>query len=192
MIPMIVEKDGSRERSWDVYSRLLKDRVIFLTTDFHDDMSSSICAQLLLLEAEDPEADITLYINSPGGSVTSGMAIYDTMQFIKPDVSTVIMGMAASMGSFIANAGAQNKRYMLPNARKMIHQVSSGTQGTYADMAIALEETKRLNDELTKIYVKHNSKGKTLKDFRAAMDRDKWFTATEALKFGLIDKIIKR
>lgn len=189
---MIVEKEGSRERSWDVYSRLLKDRIIFLNTDFNDDMASAICAQLILLEAEDSKADITMYINSPGGSVSSGMAIYDTMQYIKPDVSTVIMGQACSMGSFTANAGAAGKRFMLPNARHMVHQVSAGTSGQCSDMEIAVKEARRINDDLAKIYVKHNSKGKTLSDFRKVMDRDSWMTSHEALKFGLIDKIIKR
>ena len=191
-IPFVIEKEGNKERSFDIYSRLLRDRIIFLNTGFDDYMASAICAQLILLEAEDSEADITLYVNSPGGSVSSGMAIYDTMQFIKPDVSTIIMGQACSMGSFIANAGAAGKRYMLPNARHMVHQVSAGTSGQCSDMEIAVKEARRINDDLAKIYVKHNSKGKTLKDLRETMDRDSWMTSAEALKYGLIDKIIKR
>ncbi len=191
-IPMIVEKEGKRERSWDVYSRLFKDRIIFLDTDFNDYMASAICAQLLLLEMEDDEADITIYINSPGGSVSSGLAIIDTMNFIKCDVSTVVLGMAASMGSITAASGTKGKRFMLPHARNMIHQVSSGARGQVADMKIALAEAEKLNTELRNLYVAANTGGKTVADMKKAMDRDTWMTAKEAVKFGVCDKIISR
>ena len=191
-VPMIVEKDGKRERSWDVYSRLFKDRIIFLDTDFNDNMASAICAQLLLLEMEDSKADIILYINSPGGSVSSGLAIIDTMNYIKCDVSTVVLGMAASMASITASSGAKGKRYMLPHARNMVHQVSSGARGQVADMKIALAEADRLNTELRNMYIVTNSSGKTVEDMKKAMDRDTWLTAKEAVKFGVCDKIIHR
>lgn len=192
LIPTVIEKDGKSERAFDIYSRLLKDRTIFLAQGVDDQISQSIVAQLLFLEAEDPDADITLYINSPGGVVTAGLAMYDTMQFIKPDVATIVTGQACSMGSFLANAGAPGKRFMLPNARNMVHQVSGGTQGQAADMRIQLEETIRLNERLGQIYVDHNSKGKTIDDLMKTMDRDTWFSAEEALEYGLCDHILTK
>lgn len=192
LIPTVIEKDGKSERAFDIYSRLLKDRTIFLAQGVDDHISQSIVAQLLFLEAEDPNADITMYINSPGGVVTAGLAMYDTMQFISCDVATVVTGQACSMGSFLANAGAPGKRYMLPNARNMVHQVSGGTQGQATDMKIQLEETIRLNDRLAEIYVEHNSKGKTKEDLMKTMDRDSWFGAEEALAYGLCDQILTK
>jgi ATP-dependent Clp protease, protease subunit len=190
LVPMVIEKTANGERAMDIQSRLLKDRIVMLTTDVNDTSSSLICAQLLYLESENPEKDIYFYINSPGGSVTAGMAILDTMEFIKPDIVTIVMGQACSMGSLLANAGAAGKRYILPRARHMIHQVSSGTRGTASDMKIALEETLRLNKTLTEIYVKHNSKGKTYQDLERDMARDYYMTAEESVEYGVADKII--
>jgi ATP-dependent Clp protease, protease subunit len=190
LVPMVIEKTANGERAMDIQSRLLKDRIVMLTTDVNDTSSSLICAQLLYLESENPEKDIYFYINSPGGSVTAGMAILDTMEFIKPDIVTIVMGQACSMGSLLANAGAPGKRYILPRARHMIHQVSSGTRGTASDMKIALEETLRLNKTLTEIYVKHNSKGKTYQDLERDMSRDYYMTAEESVEYGVADKII--
>ena len=189
-IPYVIEKTANGERSYDIYSRLLKERIIFLNGEVNDPVSNSVCAQLLFLEAEDPDADINFYINSPGGTVTSGMAMYDTMQYIKPDVSTIVMGQAASMGSFLANAGAPGKRYMLPGARHMIHQPLGGASGQASDIQIRANEIIRIKRELTEAYVKHNTKGKTYEEFEAAMDRDNFMTAQEALDFGLVDEII--
>lgn len=190
--PTVIEKDGKSERAFDIYSRLLKDRTIFLNGGVDDQVSASVVAQLLFLEAEDSEADITLYINSPGGVVTAGLAMYDTMQFIKPDVATIVTGQACSMGSFLANAGAPGKRFMLPNARHMVHQVSGGARGQAADMRIQLEEAVALNDRLAELYVHHNTKGKTLEDLHKTMDRDTFFSAEEALEYGLIDEILTK
>ena len=192
LVPMVVEQDGRGERAYDIYSRLLKDRIIMLDTDVSEHSASLIIAQLLFLESENSEKDISFFINSPGGVVTAGLAIYDTMQFIKPDVSTIVMGQACSMGSLLATAGAAGKRKMLPNARHMIHQVSSGAQGTAIDMKIAMEETLRMNKALTEIYVKHNSKGKTYDQLEKDMSRDFFMTATEAVEYGLLDEIITR
>ena len=189
-IPYVIEKTANGERSYDIYSRLLKERIIFLNGEVNDPVSNSVCAQLLFLEAEDPDADINFYINSPGGTVTSGMAMYDTMQYIKPDVSTIVMGQAASMGSFLANAGAPGKRFMLPGARHMIHQPLGGASGQASDIQIRANEIIRIKRELTEAYVKHNTKGKTYEEFEAAMDRDNFMTAQEALDFGLVDEII--
>ena len=189
-IPYVIEKTANGERSYDIYSRLLKERIIFLNGEVNDPVSNSVCAQLLFLEAEDPDADINFYINSPGGTVTSGMAMYDTMQYIKPDVSTIVMGQAASMGSFLANAGAPGKRFMLPGARHMIHQPLGGASGQASDIQIRANEIIRIKRELTEAYVKHNTKGKTFEEFEAAMDRDNFMTAQEALDFGLVDEII--
>ena len=189
-IPYVIEKTANGERSYDIYSRLLKERIIFLNGEVNDPVSNSVCAQLLFLEAEDPDADINFYINSPGETVTSGMAMYDTMQYIKPDVSTIVMGQAASMGSFLANAGAPGKRYMLPGARHMIHQPLGGASGQASDIQIRANEIIRIKRELTEAYVKHNTKGKTYEEFEAAMDRDNFMTAQEALDFGLVDEII--
>ena len=189
-IPYVIEKTANGERSYDIYSRLLKERIIFLNGEVNDPVSNSVCAQLLFLEAEDPDADINFYINSPGGTVTSGMAMYDTMQYIKPDVSTIVMGQAASMGSFLANAGAPGKRFMLPGARHMIHQPLGGASGQASDIQIRANEIIRIKKELTEAYVKHNTKGKTYEEFEAAMDRDNFMTSQEALDFGLVDEII--
>ncbi len=191
-VPYVIEKTSQGERSYDIYSRLLKERIVFLNGDVTDPVSNSICAQFLFLEADDPDTDINFYINSPGGTVTSGMAIYDTMQYIKPAVSTIVMGQAASMGSFLANAGAPGKRYMLPNARHMIHQPLGGTSGQASDIEIRAKEIVRIKRELTDIYVKHNSKDKTFDDFDKAMDRDNFMSSSEALKMGLVDKIIEQ
>ena len=189
-VPYVIEKTAQGERSYDIYSRLLKERIVFLNGEVNDAVSNSICAQLLFLEADDPDADINFYINSPGGAVTSGMAMYDTMQYIKPDVSTIVMGQAASMGSLLAQAGAPGKRYLLPRARTMIHQPSGGARGMASDIAIQYHEIERMKKELTEIYVTHNSKGKTYEEFELGMDRDNFLTAQEALDWGLADEII--
>ena len=189
-VPYVIEKTANGERSYDIYSRLLKERIIFLNGEVNDPVSNSVCAQLLFLEAEDPDADINFYINSPGGTVTSGMAMYDTMQYIKPDVSTIVMGQAASMGSFLANAGAPGKRFMLPGARHMIHQPLGGASGQASDIQIRANEIIRIKKELTEAYVKHNTKGKTYEEFESATDRDNFMTSQEALDFGLVDEII--
>ena len=189
-VPYVIEKTANGERSYDIYSRLLKERIIFLNGEVNDPVSNSVCAQLLFLEAEDPDADINFYINSPGGTVTSGMAMYDTMQYIKPDVSTIVMGQAASMGSFLANAGAAGKRFMLPGARHMIHQPLGGASGQASDIQIRANEIIRIKKELTEAYVKHNTKGKTYEEFETAMDRDNFMNSQEALDFGLVDEII--
>jgi len=187
---MVVEQTSKGERSYDIYSRLLKDRVIMLDTDVNEHSASLIVAQLLFLESEDPEQDILFYINSPGGSVTAGLSIYDAMLYIKPDVSTVVMGQACSMGSLLAQAGAAGKRLILPNARHMIHQVSSGTQGTAIDMKIAMEETLRINNTLIDVYVRHNTSGKTREELEKDMSRDFFMTAEQAVEYGLADKVI--
>jgi len=191
-VPYVIEKTSQGERSYDIYSRLLKERIVFLNGEVNDAVSNSICAQFLFLEADDPDADINFYINSPGGAVTSGMAIYDTMQYIKPAVSTIVMGQAASMGSFLANAGAPGKRFMLPNARHMIHQPLGGASGQASDIEIRAKEIVRIKKELTDIYVKHNNKGKTYEIFEKAMDRDNFLSSSEALEMGLVDEIIEQ
>ena len=191
-VPYVIEKTAQGERSYDIYSRLLKERIVFLNGEVNDAVSNSICAQFLFLEAEDSDADINFYINSPGGTVTSGMAMYDTMQYIKPNVSTIVMGQAASMGSFLANSGAPGKRFMLPGARHMIHQPLGGASGQASDIQIRANEIIRIKKELTEAYVKHNSKGKTYEDFESAMDRDNFMTSKEALDFGLVDEIIEQ
>lgn len=191
-IPYVIEKTSAGERSYDIYSRLLKERIIFLNGEVNDSVSNSICAQLLFLEADDPNSDINFYINSPGGLVTAGMAMYDTMQYIKCDVSTIVMGQAASMGSFLANAGAAGKRYMLPGARHMIHQPLGGASGQASDIEIRAKEIVRIKRELTEKYVEHNTKGKTYEEFEKAMDRDNYMNAQEALDFGLVDEIITK
>ena len=189
-IPYVIEKTAQGERSYDIYSRLLKERIVFLNGEVNDAVSNSICAQLLFLEAEDSDADINFYINSPGGAVTSGMAMYDTMQYIKPDVSTIVMGQAASMGSLLAQSGAAGKRFLLPKSRTMIHQPLGGASGQASDIEIRAREIVRMKKELTEIYVQHNSKGKTYEEFKASMDRDNFMTANEAVEFGLADEII--
>ncbi len=189
-VPYVIEKTSAGERSYDIYSRLLKERIVFLNGEVTDAVSNSICAQLLFLEAEDPSADINFYINSPGGVVTAGMAMYDTMQYIKPDISTIVMGQAASMGSLLAQAGAEGKRFLLPKSRTMIHQPSGGARGMASDIEIQYKEIERMKRDLTEIYVKHNTKGKTYEEFEAGMDRDNFLTAEEALEWGLADEII--
>ena len=190
LVPMVVDQSANGERSYDIFSRLLKERVIFLTGEVNDYQADLLCAQFLFLESENPEKDIHFYINSPGGAVTAGMAIYDTMQFIKPDVSTTVMGQACSMGSLLATAGAAGKRYILPNARHMIHQPSGGAGGQATDMEIQVKEILKMKRSLTEIYVKHNSAGKTLDEMLAAMERDNFMNPTEALNFGLVDEVI--
>ena len=191
-VPYVIEKTAQGERSYDIYSRLLKERIVFLNGEVNDAVSNSICAQLLFLEADDPDADINFYINSPGGAVTSGMAMYDTMQYIKPDVSTIVMGQAASMGSLLAQSGAAGKRFLLPRSRTMIHQPLGGASGQASDIQIRANEIMRMKTELTDIYVHHNSKGKTYEEFESAMDRDNFMNAQEALDFGLADEIIDK
>ena len=189
-IPTVLEKTANGERAYDIYSRLLKERIVMLDTDVNDYSASLICAQMLFLEAEDPDADILFYINSPGGVITAGMAIYDTMQFIKPDVSTIVMGQACSMGSFLAQAGAPTKRFILPYARHMIHQPSGGARGMASDIEISYKEIMHMKRTLTELYVKHNTAGKTYEDFERDMDRDTFMSAQEAVLYGLADEII--
>jgi ATP-dependent Clp protease protease subunit len=199
-IPYVIEKTSQGERSYDIYSRLLKERIIFLNGEVNDAVSNSICAQLLFLEAEDPDADISFYINSPGGSVTAGLAMYDTMQYVKPDITTIVMGQAASMGSFLAQAGTAGKRKVLPESRTMIHRVSSGTPGTrgsvhvqeleFEDAKRHFEESKRLNERLTELYAKHNSKGKSYEELFETMKFDTFLSAADAVEWGLADEII--
>jgi len=191
LVPMVIEQEARGERSYDIYSRLLKDRIVMLDTDVNEHSSSLLVAQLLFLESQGNE-DITFFINSPGGVVTAGMAIYDTMQFIKPDVCTVVMGQACSMGSLLATAGAPGKRRMLPNARHMIHQPSGGAGGQATDMEIQVEEILKMKRNLTQIYVNHNSKGKTYEQLKHDMERDKYMSAQEALEYGLIDEIVTK
>jgi ATP-dependent Clp protease protease subunit len=191
-IPTVLEKTSHGERAYDIYSRLLKERIIMLDTDVNEHSASLLVAQMLFLEAEDPNSDILFYINSPGGNITDGMAIYDTMQFIKPDVSTIVMGQACSMGSLLATAGAPGKRLMLPHARHMIHQPLGGARGQATDMLIQVEEIMRMKRFLTGLYVKHNSVGKTYDEFAPDMERDNFMTAEESLAYGLIDRIIEK
>lgn len=188
LVPIVVEQTSRGERSYDIYSRLLKERIIFLNGQVYDDMATLICAQLLFLESENPNKDISLYINSPGGVVTSGLAIYDTMQYIKCDVATVCIGQAASMGSLLLTAGAKGKRYVLPNARVMIHQPSGGAQGQATDILIHAEEIKNLRSRLNEIYVKHT--GQKLAEVEKAMERDNFMSPEQALKFGLVDEVV--
>ncbi len=190
LVPMVVEQTSKGERSYDIYSRLLKERVVLLEGEVHDQMANLIVAQLLYLESEDPDKDINLWINSPGGSVTAGMAIYDAMQFIKPDVNTIVMGQACSMGSLLAQAGAAGKRFILPNARHMIHQPSGGARGQATDMEIQVREILEMKRNLTGIYVKHNSVGKTYDELRADMERDYFMSAEQAVAYGLADQVV--
>jgi ATP-dependent Clp protease protease subunit len=191
LVPMVLEQTAKGERSYDIYSRMLRDRVILLEGEVHDQMANLVVAQLLYLESEG-EKDISLYINSPGGSVTAGMAIYDAMQFIKPDVMTIVMGQACSMGSLLAQAGAKGKRYILPNARHMIHQPSGGARGQATDMLIQVEEILEMKRNLTNIYVKHNSAGKSFEDLTRDMERDNFMSADQAVSYGLADKILEK
>jgi ATP-dependent Clp protease protease subunit len=192
LVPMVVEQTAKGERSYDIYSRLLKDRIVMLHSDVNEVSSSLVVAQMLFLESEDAEKEILFYINSPGGVVTEGMAIYDTMQFVKCDVRTIVMGQACSMGSLLAQAGTKGKRMILPNARHMIHQPSGGARGQATDMEIQVREILQMKKTLTQIYVDHNSKGKTFEEFRDAMERDNFMSAQEALDFGLVDEIVPR
>ena len=190
LVPMVVDQSANGERSYDIFSRLLKERVIFLTSEVNDYQADLICAQLLFLEAENPDKDIHFYINSPGGTVTSGMAIYDTMQFISSPVATTVMGQACSMGSLLAQAGAKGKRHVLPNSRTMIHQPSGGAGGQATDMKIQVDEMMKMKERLTQIYVNHNSAGKKFDELTAAMERDNYLSAEETVAFGLADKVI--
>ena len=202
LVPMVLENTSKGERSYDIYSRLLRDRIVILDGEVNSHASSLITAQLLFLEADNPDKDISMYINSPGGSVTAGLAMYDTMQFIKPDVHTIVIGQACSMGSFLAQAGSPGKRYVLPESRTMIHRVSSGTPGTsgsvhvqeleFEDARRAFEESKRINQRLTELYVKHNTAGKTYADLFEAMKFDTFLSADEAVEFGLADKVVSK
>jgi len=192
LVPMVVESTSKGERAYDIYSRLLKERIIMLNGPVEDHMANLIVAQMLFLESEDPGKDINLFINSPGGVVTAGVSIYDTRQFIKPDVATDVLGPAWSRGSFLAQAGAAGKRFMLPNARHMIHQPSGGARGMASDIEISYKEIMHVKKRLTELYVKHNTKGKTYEDFERDMDRDFFMSAEEALNYGLIDKIIEK
>ena len=202
LVPMVLERTGNSERAMDLYSRLMRDRIILLEGEVEDRMANLIVAQLLFLESEDAEKDITLFINSPGGSVSAGLAIYDTMNFIKPDVATYVVGQACSMGSFLAQAGAPGKRFVLPEARTMIHRVSSGTPGTrgsvhvqdlqFEDAKRAFEESKRINERLTQLYVKHNSRGKTYDELFNDMKFDTFLSAQEAVNYGLADQVIEK
>ena len=190
LVPMVIETTSKGERAYDIYSRLLKERIIMLNGPVEDHMSNLIVSQLLFLESEDPDKDINLFVNSPGGVITAGMAIYDTMQYISCDIRTVVMGQACSMGSLLAQAGTAGKRFMLPHARHMIHQPSGGARGQATDMQIQVEEILKMKKELTRIYEKHNAKGKTFEQLSADMERDKFMSAQEALDYGLIDKIV--
>lgn len=187
---MVIEQTNKGERSFDIYSRLLRERIIFLTGQVEDNMASLICAQLIFLESENPEKDIFMYINSPGGVVTAGLSIYDTMQYISPNVITICMGQAASMGSLLLTAGAPGKRMALPNSRIMIHQPSGGFSGQATDIEIHAKEIARIKKDLNNMYVKHT--GRKLSEIEAAMERDNFMSAEDALKFGLIDKIIEK
>ena len=188
LVPMVVETTNRGERAYDIYSRLLKERIIFMTGGVNDSVASLVCAQLLFLESENPKKDIAFYINSPGGMVTAGLAIYDTIQYIRPDVSTVCIGQAASMGSLLLAAGTKGKRFSLPNARIMIHQPSGGAQGQAADIEIQAREILALRSRLNNIYVKHT--GQTLGVIEAAVDRDRFMTADDAKTFGIIDEVV--
>lgn len=202
LVPMVIESSSKGERAYDIYSRLLKERIVMLNGPVEDTMANTIVAQLLFLESEEPGKDINLFINSPGGGVTSGLAIYDTMQFIKCDVATYVMGQACSMGSFLAQAGAAGKRFVLPEARTMIHRVSSGTPGTrgsvhvqelqFEDAKRSFEESQRVNERLTQLYVRHNTAGKTYQQLFETMKFDTFLSANEAVEYGLADKVIDK
>jgi ATP-dependent Clp protease protease subunit len=190
LVPMVIESSGRGERAYDIYSRLLKERIVLLEGEVHDQMANLIVAQLLFLESENPDKDINLWINSPGGSVTAGMAIYDAMQFVAPDINTIVMGQACSMGSLLAQAGAKGKRFILPNARHMIHQPSGGARGQATDMLIQVNEILAMKKSLTEIYVAHNSVGKLYADLYADMERDNFMSAQDAVAYGLADQVI--
>ena len=188
LVPMVVEQTSRGERAYDIFSRLLKERIIFISGPIHDGMSTLIVAQLLFLEAENPSKEISMYINSPGGVVTSGLSIYDTMQYIRPKVSTLVVGQAASMGSVLAVAGEKGMRFALPNARIMVHQPSGGYKGQATDIMIHAAETQKIKDQINKIYVKHT--GQTLKTVEKALERDNFMSAEEALEWGHLDEIV--
>ena len=190
LIPMVVEQTNRGERAYDIYSRLLKERIIFLTGQINDNVASLITAQLLFLEAEDPKKEIYLYINSPGGLVTAGLGIYDTMQYVKPDISTLCIGQAASMGSFLLAAGTKGKRFSLPNSRVMVHQPSAGFQGQVTDIEIHANEVSSLKTRLNEIYSKHT--GKSVDEVKSALERDNFMTAEVAKDFGLIDEVVEK
>ena len=190
LVPMVVEQSNKGERAYDIYSRLLKERIIFLTGQINDNVASLVTAQLLFLEAEDPKKEIYLYINSPGGLVTAGLGIYDTMQYIKPDISTLCIGQAASMGSFLLAAGTKGKRFSLPNSRIMVHQPSAGFQGQATDIEIHANEVLSLKKRLNEIYSKHT--GKSVDEVKSALERDNFMTADAAKSFGLIDEVVEK
>ena len=190
LIPMVVEQSNKGERAYDIYSRLLKERIIFLTGQINDNVASLVTAQLLFLEAEDPKKEIFFYINSPGGLVTAGLGIYDTMQYIKPEISTLCIGQAASMGSFLLAAGSKGKRFSLPNSRIMVHQPSAGFQGQATDIEIHAKEVLSLKKRLNEIYSKHT--GKSVDDIKSALERDNFMTADVAKEFGLIDEVVEK
>ena len=190
LVPMVVEQSNKGERAYDIYSRLLKERIIFLTGQINDNVASLVTAQLLFLEAEDPKKEIYLYINSPGGLVTAGLGIYDTMQYIKPDISTLCIGQAASMGSFLLAAGTKGKRFSLPNSRIMVHQPSAGFQGQATDIEIHANEVLSLKKRLNEIYSKHT--GKSVDEIKSALERDNFMTPDNAKTFGLIDKVVEK
>ena len=190
LVPMVVEQSSKGERAYDIYSRLLKERIIFLTGQINDNVASLVTAQLLFLEAEDPKKEIYLYINSPGGLVTAGLGIYDTMQYIKPEISTLCIGQAASMGSFLLAAGAKGKRYSLPNSRIMVHQPSAGFQGQATDIEIHANEVLSLKKRLNEIYSKHT--GKSVDEIKNALERDNFMTSETAKSFGLIDEVVEK
>jgi ATP-dependent Clp protease protease subunit len=192
LVPVVIEKESKGERSYDIYSRLLKDRIVMLNGPVEDVSANIIVAQFLFLESQSPGKPINFYINSPGGVITSGMSIYDTMQFIKSPVYTTVMGQACSMGSFLAQAGEPGHRYLLPNSRTMIHQPSGGAQGMASDIEIRYKEIQYLKENLTKLYVKHNTAGKTYDDFERDMDRDFFMNAEDAVAYGLADKVVEK
>ena len=190
LVPMVVEQSSKGERAYDIYSRLLKERIIFLTGQINDNVASLVTAQLLFLEAEDPKKEIYLYINSPGGLVTAGLGIYDTMQYVKPDISTLCIGQAASMGSFLLSAGKKGKRFSLPNSRIMVHQPSAGFQGQATDIEIHANEVLSLKKRLNEIYSRHT--GKSVEEIKSALERDNFMTADLAQSFGLIDEVVEK
>lgn len=190
LVPMVIERTSQGERAFDIYSRLLNERIVFLNGPVDDNVSNLIVAQILHLESQDSDKDINFYINSPGGVITAGMAIYDVMQFVKPDIATYVLGQACSMGSFLAQAGTAGKRFMLPNARHMIHQPSGGARGMASDIEISYKEIMYWKTRLTMLYVEHNTAGKTYANFENDMDRDRFMSAEESLKYGLCDRII--
>ena len=192
LIPTVIEQTGRVERAYDIYSRLLKDRIIMLNGPVEDHSANLIVSQMLFLESEDRTSDIHLYINSPGGVITAGMSIYDTMQYINADVSTIVIGQACSMGSFLAQAGAPGKRFVLPHSRTMIHQPSGGARGQQSDIEIQYKEITYMKKMLTELYVKHNTARKTYEDFERDMDRDNFMTAQQAIDYGLADKIAEK